>query len=75
MSTLILSDFDAIAKFCIYEKIEILIVGPEEPLVNGFMIISNQEKTCKAIYFIGPSKEGAQLEGSKAFAKAFMQAS
>lgn len=68
-----LSDFDNIAKFCIYEKIEILIVGPEEPLVNGLYDYFKSREDLQAIHFIGPSKEGAQLEGSKAFAKAFMQ--
>src|SRR5688500_2107320 len=68
-----LSDFDSIAKFCIYEKIEILIVGPEEPLVNGLYDYFKSREDLQAIHFIGPSKEGAQLEGSKAFAKAFMQ--
>jgi phosphoribosylamine--glycine ligase len=71
--TLNLSDFDSIAKFCIYEKIEILIVGPEEPLVNGLYDYFKSREDLQAIHFIGPSKEGAQLEGSKAFAKAFMQ--
>jgi len=68
-----LSDFDSIAKFCLYEKIEILIVGPEEPLVNGLYDYFKSREDLQAIHFIGPSKEGAQLEGSKAFAKAFMQ--
>src|SRR5688500_783004 len=68
-----LSDFDSIAKFCIYEKIEILIVGPEEPLVNGLYDYFKSREDLQAIHFVGPSKEGAQLEGSKAFAKAFMQ--
>ncbi|MGZ8510267.1 MAG: phosphoribosylamine--glycine ligase [Chitinophagaceae bacterium] len=68
-----LSDFESIAKFCIYEKIEILIVGPEEPLVNGLYDYFKSREDLQAIHFIGPSKQGAQLEGSKAFAKAFMQ--
>ena len=68
-----LSDFDSIAKFCIYEKIEILIVGPEEPLVNGLYDYFKSKEELQAIHFIGPSKAGARLEGSKAFAKAFMQ--
>lgn len=68
-----LSDFESIARFCIYEKIEILIVGPEEPLVNGLYDYFKAREDLKDIHFIGPSKQGAQLEGSKAFAKAFMQ--
>lgn len=66
-------DFDAIAKFCIGEHIEMIIVGPEEPLVNGLYDFFKANEALKDIYFIGPSKLGAQLEGSKAFAKAFMQ--
>jgi phosphoribosylamine---glycine ligase len=67
-----LTDFDSIAKFCMYEKIEVLIVGPEEPLVNGLYDYFKSKEELQAIHFIGPSKQGAQLEGSKAFAKAFM---
>lgn len=66
-------DFDAIRKFCIYEKIEMVIVGPEEPLVNGLYDYFKSHEELEKIYFIGPSKEGAQLEGSKAFAKSFME--
>ncbi|WP_276504949.1 phosphoribosylamine--glycine ligase [Terrimonas pollutisoli] len=68
-----LNDFDTIAKFCLDEKIEIIIVGPEEPLVNGLYDYFKSNEELKDIHFIGPSKKGAQLEGSKAFAKAFMQ--
>ena len=68
-----IKDFDAIGKFCISEKIEMLVVGPEEPLVNGLYDYFKSNEELKDIYFIGPSKEGAQLEGSKAFAKAFMR--
>jgi phosphoribosylamine---glycine ligase len=67
-----INDFDAIRKFCISEKIEMVIVGPEEPLVNGLYDYFKATEELQKIYFIGPSKEGAQLEGSKAFAKAFM---
>jgi phosphoribosylamine--glycine ligase len=67
-----LGDFDAIAKFCIYERIEVVVVGPEEPLVNGLYDYFKSKEELQAIHFIGPSKEGARLEGSKAFAKAFM---
>ena len=66
------NDFDAIAKFCVDKKIEMVIVGPEEPLVNGLYDFFKANDSLKEIFFIGPSKFGAQLEGSKAFAKAFM---
>jgi phosphoribosylamine---glycine ligase len=68
-----INDFDAIRKFCIYEKIEMVIAGPEEPLVNGLYDYFKSQEELQKIYFIGPSRQGAQLEGSKAFAKAFMQ--
>lgn len=68
-----ISDFEAIGRFCQKEQIEMLIVGPEEPLVNGLYDFFKANEALKDIYFIGPSKLGAQLEGSKAFAKAFMQ--
>jgi phosphoribosylamine--glycine ligase len=67
-----IKDFDAIGSFCVSEKIEMIIVGAEEPLVNGLYDYFKAEEELQNIYFIGPSKQGAQLEGSKAFAKAFM---
>ncbi|MBS1653429.1 MAG: phosphoribosylamine--glycine ligase [Bacteroidetes bacterium] len=67
-----INDFKTIGDFCISEKIEMLIVGPEEPLVNGLYDYFKADDDLAKIYFIGPSKKGAQLEGSKAFAKAFM---
>jgi phosphoribosylamine--glycine ligase len=66
-------DFDAIKNFCLDEKIEMIVVGPEEPLVNGLYDCFKSNEELTKIYFIGPSKKGAQLEGSKAFAKAFME--
>jgi phosphoribosylamine--glycine ligase len=50
-----------------------VVVGPEEPLVNGLYDYFQSQESLRKIYFIGPSRQGAQLEGSKAFAKAFMQ--
>ena len=66
------NDFEAIAKFCMEKEIEMVVVGPEEPLVNGLYDFFKSNESLKDIFFIGPSKFGAQLEGSKAFAKAFM---
>lgn len=66
------NDFEAIKKACIEHFIDMVIVGPEEPLVNGivdFLIVESGLN----LLVIGPSKEAAQLEGSKAFAKSFMQ--
>ncbi|HTD93682.1 MAG TPA: phosphoribosylamine--glycine ligase [Chitinophagaceae bacterium] len=67
-----IKDFGAIADFCLDNKIEMVIAGPEEPLVNGLYDFFKSKEELASIYFIGPSKAGAQLEGSKAFAKAFM---
>lgn len=67
-----INDFAAVGKFCLFENIELLIVGPEEPLVNGIYDYFKSNEELSKIHFIGPSKEGAQLEGSKGFAKAFM---
>ncbi|MEP6464732.1 MAG: phosphoribosylamine--glycine ligase [Parafilimonas sp.] len=67
------NDFEAIKKFSIEHNIEMIVVGPEEPLVNGvYDFFTNDEET-KNIVVIGPSATGAQLEGSKAFSKKFMQ--
>ncbi|MBS1920072.1 MAG: phosphoribosylamine--glycine ligase [Bacteroidetes bacterium] len=66
-------DFEAIGKFCYLESIDMIVVGPEEPLVNGLYEYFKSKEELQNIYFIGPSQKGAMLEGSKAFAKAFMQ--
>jgi phosphoribosylamine--glycine ligase len=67
-----LNDFDAIGKFCENKKIEMVVVGPEEPLVKGLCDYFKSKPSLEKIYFVGPSQKGALLEGSKAFAKAFM---
>ncbi len=67
------NDFEAIGKFAIDEQIEMIVVGPEDPLVNGIYDFFNERKELAAIKLIGPSKAGAELEGSKEFAKQFMQ--
>ena len=67
------NDFDAIKKCCIDENIDLVLVGPEEPLVKGITDYLISDPLLKDLDIIGPSKNGAQLEGSKAFAKAFMQ--
>ncbi|HEY1022446.1 MAG TPA: phosphoribosylamine--glycine ligase, partial [Flavisolibacter sp.] len=66
------TDFNAIKKCCIDEAIEMVVIGPEEPLVKGLVDFLAGEFGSKLLV-IGPSKEAAQLEGSKAYAKAFMQ--
>ena len=67
-----ISDFKVIKEFCIKEQIELVVVGPEEPLVNGIVDFFKADEALKSIVVIGPSKYAAQLEGSKAFAKTFM---
>ncbi|MEP6596801.1 MAG: phosphoribosylamine--glycine ligase [Ginsengibacter sp.] len=67
------NDFNAIKKLCRRKKIELVFVGPEEPLVKGIYDYFESDKKLKKIIIIGPSLEAAQLEGSKSFAKAFMQ--
>src|SRR5215213_9080364 len=66
------TDFEAIKKACIDEFIDMVIIGPEEPLVKGIVDFLTVESGLELL-IIGPSKEAAQLEGSKAFAKSFMQ--
>lgn len=66
------ADFDAIKKFVLENDIEMVVVGPEDPLVKGIYDYFKNDAALKSIKVIGPSKEGARLEGSKDFAKAFM---
>ncbi|MES2545381.1 MAG: phosphoribosylamine--glycine ligase [Bacteroidota bacterium] len=65
-------DFGAIKSFVIKEKVEMIVVGPEDPLVLGIYDFFKNDETLKNIPVIGPSKKGAQLEGSKEFAKEFL---
>jgi phosphoribosylamine---glycine ligase len=65
-------DFPAIGAFCKENQIGMVVVGPEEPLVRGIYDYFAAEPTLQHIPVIGPSAKAAQLEGSKAFAKAFM---
>lgn len=67
-----INDFEAIKDFVLANVIEMVVVGPEDPLVNGIYDYFLQHDAIKHIPVIGPSKAGAQLEGSKAFAKQFM---
>ena len=67
-----LDNFDEIKTFVLSKNIDMVIVGPEDPLVNGIYDFFKQDDLLKKISVIGPSKKGAQLEGSKKFAKEFM---
>ena len=65
-------DFDAVKEFVLTEKVEMVVVGPEDPLVKGIFDFFENDSQLKNIPVIGPSKLGAQLEGSKEFAKEFL---
>ncbi len=65
-------DFDEIALFVLNEEVDMVVVGPEDPLVKGIYDYFAQHDLLKDIPVIGPSRAGAVLEGSKDFAKAFM---
>jgi phosphoribosylamine--glycine ligase len=67
------NDFEAIGQFVLKQEISMLVVGPEAPLVAGIYDYFKADEQLKGVRIIGPSQAGAQLEGSKAFAKAFMQ--
>ncbi|SFR58159.1 phosphoribosylamine--glycine ligase [Maribacter stanieri] len=66
------NDFDAIKKLVLEENIELVFVGPEDPLVNGIHDFFLNDQELKTIAVIGPEKLAATLEGSKEFAKEFM---
>lgn len=66
------TDFDAIKTFVLAEKVNMVVVGPEDPLVKGIYDFFKNDEALNGIPVIGPSKTGAQLEGSKEFAKEFM---
>ncbi len=66
------NDFQKIKDLCLKEEINMLIVGPEDPLVNGIYDFFHEDEKLQHITVIGPSKKGAQLEGSKEFSKEFM---
>ena len=66
------SDFPGIKKFVLENNVTMVVVGPEDPLVKGIYDFFKNDAALANIPVIGPSQEGAQLEGSKDFAKAFM---
>ena len=67
------NDFAALKALALEKNIELIVVGPEEPLVNGIYDFFNEDPATASINVIGPSAQAAQLEGSKAFSKHFMQ--
>lgn len=68
-----ISNFDEIKKVVLAKQIELVVVGPEAPLVQGIYDYFKNDKELTQIPVIGPSKEGAKLEGSKEFSKIFME--
>lgn len=66
------TDFESIKAFVLHEMVEMVVVGPEDPLVKGIFDFFQNDEKLKRIPVIGPSKKGAQLEGSKEFAKEFL---
>jgi len=67
------TDFEALKIFALEREIDMIVVGPEDPLVEGIFDFFKGDITTKDIAIIGPSQKGAQLEGSKEFAKGFME--
>ena len=67
------NDFLGIKNLVLSQNINMVIVGPEEPLVNGIYDFFSKDELLCEVTVIGPSKLGAQLEGSKEFSKNFMQ--
>ena len=65
-------DFETVKQFCVEKQVDVVVVGPEDPLVKGIYDDLKADARTKHIPVIGPSKAGAVLEGSKDFAKAFM---
>jgi phosphoribosylamine---glycine ligase len=65
-------DFASLGKFCKENKIELMVVGPEAPLVDGIRDYFESDPWLKDILIVGPGRHGAQLEGSKDFSKQFM---
>jgi len=66
------TDFEGIADFALKNQVEMIVVGPEEPLVKGIHDFFLSREDLKGIAIVGPQQEGAQLEGSKDFSKEFM---
>ena len=67
------TDFESLKVFVIENEIEMLVVGPEDPLVKGIYDFFKNDEVLSEVCVIGPSQEGSQLEGSKEYSKQFMQ--
>ncbi|MBO4328202.1 MAG: phosphoribosylamine--glycine ligase [Bacteroidales bacterium] len=67
------NDFEGIKRFCLEMEIGLVVVGPEQPLVDGIVDFFRQDEALRKVRIVGPDRQGARLEGSKAFAKDFME--
>ena len=67
------NDFEGIKEFCLEHEIGLVVVGPEQPLVDGIVDDFKADEALRDVRIIGPDRTGAQLEGSKAYAKVFME--
>lgn len=68
-----INDFESVGRFVLEKEIDMVVVGPEDPLVKGISDYFQADPQLKNVSVIGPSKQGAILEGSKEFAKEFMK--
>lgn len=68
-----INNFAEIKQFCIDKEVQMVVVGPEDPLVRGIYDSFDKDEKTKHIAVVGPSQKGAELEGSKEFAKSFME--
>lgn len=66
------SDFEGVKAFCLSHSIDLVVVGPEQPLVDGVVDFFKNDEELSSVGIVGPDSKGAKLEGSKAFAKEFM---
>jgi phosphoribosylamine--glycine ligase len=67
-----MNDFEGLGKFCLDHSVELVVVGPEGPLVNGIRDYFENDSALRHVLMVGPGKTGAQLEGSKDYSKQFM---
>lgn len=70
--SLLPKDFSRLQDFCLTHAVDMVVIGPEEPLVMGIVNSFQNKNETKHIHLIGPTRQAAQLEGSKSFAKEFM---
>ena len=67
------NDFAAVKQIVTEHNVKLVVCGPEEPLVRGIQDFFHDDDALRSVYFIGPGRKAARLEGSKAYAKAFME--